>query len=47
MDSSCPLSKVKRWLLGQVRYKSQILAQIYGDLELRLQLEAITASIWI
>lgn len=47
MDSSCPLSKVKRWFLGQVRYKSQILAQIYGDLELRLQLEAITASIWI
>lgn len=44
----CSLSKVKRWFLGQVRCKShEIVAQIYGDLELGLQLETITASIWI
>lgn len=34
MYSSCPLSKVKRWFLRQVRCKShEILAQLSGNLE--------------
>lgn len=49
MYSSCPLSKVKRWFLRQVRCKPHGIlgAQICVDLGLDLHLESIAASVWV